>query len=118
MSQEQAIISQFNDATNQYWSTRSDYDSVNALLLYWKDDDLDVHKEVTRLEALFRDDFGFRVDIFPIPTENPQAELQYKVATLVKENAHSDRSLLIVFYAGHSDNLDPGSEPGYGLWRA
>jgi hypothetical protein len=118
MSQEQTIISQFNDATSKYWSTHSDYDQVNALLLYWEDDDLNVVEEVTALKALFEDDLKFKVQIFPIPTENAQADLQCEVATFVKGKANIDRSLVIVFYAGHSGDQDQNSEPGYGFWRA
>ncbi|MCJ1306545.1 hypothetical protein MMC25_000188 [Agyrium rufum] len=41
MSDEQAVLADFKEATtSEYWTTRDDYTTVNALLLCWEDDDL------------------------------------------------------------------------------
>jgi hypothetical protein len=117
MTQERQIVTDFNLATQGYWTTHSDYDEVNALLIYWVDDDLDVALEVTRLQTLFENDFSFKASIYLIPTENCEIELQYELTSFLRQHSISRRSLTIVYYAGHADPPDK-NEPGYSKWRA
>jgi hypothetical protein len=118
MSQEQAIINDFEDRTRESWASLADYDAVTALLLYWEEDDLNVEPEVIRLERLLNDDFGFSTSTILIPSTNPKAELQYQLAAFVKEHSLIKKSLSIVYYAGHADNSNEEAPAGYSEWRA
>jgi len=118
MSQEQAIINDFEDRTRESWASLADYDTVTALLLYWEEDDLNVKPEVIRLECLLNDDFGFSTSTVLIPSTSPKAELQYQLAAFVKEHSLTKKSLSIVYYAGHADNSNENVPAGYSEWRA
>jgi hypothetical protein len=118
MSQEQAIINDFEDRTRESWASLADYDTVTALLLYWEEDDLNVKPEVIRLECLLSDDFGFSTSTVLIPSTSPKAELQYQLAAFVKEHSLTKKSLSIVYYAGHADNSNENAPAGYSEWRA
>lgn len=118
MSQEQAIINDFEDRTRESWASLADYDTVTALLLYWEEDDLNVKPEVIRLECLLNDDFGFSTSTVLIPSTSPKAELQYQLAAFVKEHSLTKKSLSIVYYAGHADNSNENAPAGYSEWRA
>jgi len=117
MTEEQAIINDFEERTRESWTSLADYDTVTALLLYWEEDDLNVKPEVVKLECLLKDDFGFSTTTALIPSENPKAELQYQLAAFVKQHSLSKKSLSIVYYAGHADNVD-NAPAGYSEWRA
>lgn len=119
MSQEEVIINQFIDATSTDWSTQSDYDQVNALLVHWEEDDLNVITEVENIKKLFEDNFKFKTKDFPIPSNHSQAALQTAVSSFIEANGAINRSLIIVYYAGHSGEQDAlQTEPGYGQWTA
>lgn len=118
MSEEQAIVEDFQQITRDYWVTHQDYNSVNAILLCWEDDDLKVRPEVDRLQELFEKDLKFTTRIYPIPSESPSAQLQYELAIFVKEFSLQRKSLTIVYYAGHADKIQETSPAGYSVWRA
>jgi hypothetical protein len=118
MSEEQVIVADFQQTTRDYWATHEDYSSVNAILLCWEDDDLEVRPEVDRLQELFRHDFNFITRIYTIPSESPSARLQYELAKFVKEFSLDRKSLTIVYYAGHADKIQDTSPAGYSVWRA
>ena len=118
MSEERAIVSDFQQTTRDYWITYEDYSNVNAILLCWEDDDLKVWPEVERLQELFEKDFRFKTRIYRIPSENPSARLQYELAFFVKEFSLQRKSLTIVYYAGHADKVQDTSPAGYSVWRA
>lgn len=118
MSDELAIVADFQQTTKDYWATHEDYNDVNAILLCWEDDDLNVRPEVKKLQELFEKDFNFKPRIYPIPSENPSVQLQWELATFVKDFSFQRKSLIIVYYAGHADNDQDTDSAGYVVWRA
>jgi hypothetical protein len=118
MSQEEVIVNEFAQTTRDYWSSHSDYDTVNTLLLLWADDDLNVEPEVLKLQSLFQEDFKFTTRIYRIPSDNAAIELHYELVGFIKQHSLERRSLTIVYYAGHADNADNKSAAGYSEWRA
>lgn len=118
MSKEQTIINEFKQSTQNCWATNGDYDEVNALLLHWDDDDLNVEPEVQKLRQLLQVDLNFNPRIYAIPSENAGTQLQRDLAAFIDQNSVSTRSLTIVYYAGHADNADDKGPTGYSEWRA
>ena len=118
MSNEEVIVRDFQKTTQDFWVTREEYNRVNAILLCWEDDDLNVRPEIERLQELFETDFKFSAWIYSIPSESPSAQLQYQLATLVKRSSLERKSLTIVYYAGHADKAEVASPAGYSLWQA
>ncbi|KAL8710937.1 MAG: hypothetical protein Q9220_004536 [cf. Caloplaca sp. 1 TL-2023] len=74
-SPEEGFISNFNEANGKYWANRSDYDTANALLLRWMEDDLGVQSESNKLQQLFHDDFHFDTHVYAIPSKDSELEL-------------------------------------------
>lgn len=118
MSKEQVIIDDFNHITRGHWTTNEHYDSVNALLLHWTEDDLNVIPEVLKFKQLLEGDFNFKARVYSIPSGNSAAQLSFELACFVSQHSLQKRSLSIVYYAGHADNVDENSTPGYSEWRA
>lgn len=118
MSQELELVSEFKQCTHDYWTTHADYDSVNALLLHWVEDDLNVRPEVLKLQNLFEDDFHFNTRIYPIPSEHSEVKLGSELNKFIESCSLERRSLTILYYAGHADDADSSSPPGYSEWRA
>ncbi|KAL8693854.1 MAG: hypothetical protein Q9218_001410 [Villophora microphyllina] len=118
MSEEQNFVTEFNKVTQDYWRTHAEYDVVNALLLRWVEDDLNVEPEVSRLQQLFRDDFHYGTHVYSIPSKYPELELRIQLDSFIKTHSLEQRSLTILYYAGHADDADHSSEPGYSEWRA
>ena len=74
------------------------YKRVQALLLRWDEDDLDVSWEVEDLEKIFKA-YGFSTELWLIPSEMSHLELMIKVGSFVKAYQDPD-TLLIVYYGG------------------
>ena len=90
------------------------YTAVHVLLLRWDEDDLGVHREISRLRSVFRDQFRFEVEEWNIPTLDPYHSLQDKIFHLQKSH-QTPSDLLIVYYGGHSD---PDTRRGRSIWHA
>ena len=118
MSQEGILVSDFRQYTQGYWQTHSDYISVNALLLYWIEDDLNVEPEVFKLQGLLEDDLRFYTQIFRIPSEHSELKLGIELDSFIERFALERQSLTILYYAGHADDADDSSPAGYSEWRA
>jgi hypothetical protein len=73
---------------------------VDALLLRWEEDDLQVQAEIEDLQSLLRDIYGFSTETYLIPTKGSHVKLMSKVLSFVEEH-ESGESLLIVYYGGH-----------------
>ena len=116
MSEIREIVDEFNRATRNVWT--AEYDFVNAILLHWNEDDLGVQSEVNKLQALLKEDFRFNTNVYTIPSENPGAQLNYELAYFIKTNSLQKRSLSIIYYAGHADDVEEDPIPGYSEWRA
>jgi hypothetical protein len=76
------------------------YKRVQALLLRWDEDDLDVSWEVEDLEKIFKA-YGFSTELWLIPSEDSHLELMFKVGSFVKAYQNPD-TLLVVYYGGHA----------------
>ncbi|KAL8992322.1 MAG: hypothetical protein Q9169_007189 [Polycauliona sp. 2 TL-2023] len=85
------------------------YSAVYVLLLYWEDDDLGVVDEIDDLEAVFRDIYGYTVDKWKIPSNNPHNDLAFEIISALRQLQSPDK-LFIVYYGGHApSNRQPGA---------
>jgi hypothetical protein len=99
---ESQVASDFTQHSAAFFKDRSEYDSVNVLLLYWRDGDLEVGHELTALRTLFGLNLNFLVASYPIPGDGTQqARLHKEIATFVEDSALQRRSLVIIYYTGH-----------------
>ena len=117
MSDSKEFLDQYYENIPTTWPDH-DYDFVNVILFRWKDDDLQVVKEVDRFESLLSLDFRFQTKTYAIPSEHPGAKLNYELADFISNNSTQSRSLSIVYYAGHADDVEENPVPGYSEWRA
>ncbi|TVY59342.1 hypothetical protein LCER1_G000736 [Lachnellula cervina] len=79
---------------------RSRYQTVNACLIRWEEDDLGVQGELNALDRVLHD-YGFQTNILLIPrSSNPQWDLTEKIMALIR-TCDNDRNLFILYYAGH-----------------
>ena len=118
MSKEQIFVDEFKKSTHNYWSTNGDYEEVNALLLHWDEDDLNVVPEVRKLQQLLQLDLNYNSRIYAIASENAATQLQRDLAAFIDQYSVSTRSLTIIYYAGHADNAGDKGRNGYSEWRA
>ena len=81
------------------------YAAVYVLLLSWKHDDLGVVTEIDQLAHAFGEAYGFHVEQFLIPDEEPDEALEQTLKCFVRKY-ESPRSLLIVYYGGHGSLND------------
>jgi hypothetical protein len=80
--------------------TTAYYNQVNALLLYWEEDDLGCKKEIDKVRETFETRFYYRTQTFVIPSQRSQANLQKALSDFVMETACSS-GLTVIYYAGH-----------------
>lgn len=78
----------------------SRYSAVQVLLLSWEEDDLKVIDEVTTLDIVFTDLYGFGVEQWLIPSSDSHDELGDRLRAFKKQYSKED-TLLIVYYGGH-----------------
>jgi hypothetical protein len=78
---------------------RSRYAKVNACLIRWAEDET-VQLELDRLYDVFKDEYGFAVEDWTIPTINSHRKLMGKALDFIEEFDARD-NLFIVYYAGH-----------------
>jgi hypothetical protein len=80
-------------------SGRSRYETVNACLIRWEEDELLVDLELGRLNNVFQD-YGFKTDVWHIPTMNSHLELMSKAVEFIRAS-DNDKNLFVVYYGGH-----------------
>src|SRR5947207_2738207 len=92
------------------------YDKVAALILYWAEDDFNPScaEEAKKVIDLFRTDFQYEVQIFPIPMSNSRNLLEQAVVNFKCVN-DSESNLLIIYYSGHAD---PDEKRDKAVWAA
>ncbi|KAH8756559.1 hypothetical protein BGZ57DRAFT_962528 [Hyaloscypha finlandica] len=78
---------------------RSRYETVNACLIRWYEDELFVEPEITRLDNIFQD-YWFKTNRWQIPTKNSHLDLMMKAGELILD-ADNENNLFIVYYGGH-----------------
>lgn len=76
------------------------YAAVYVLLFSWEHDDLGVDTEIRQLDQVFGQAYGFWVERFLIPNEEPDEAIAEVLKDFVRKY-QSPRSLLIVYYGGH-----------------
>ena len=83
------------------------YQKVSVLFLRWEDDvfiepgvNNGVQGEIDNLERVFMREYGFRTDLYLIPSQNSQRCLQKRIYLLQDEH-DSREELLVVYYGGH-----------------
>jgi len=105
-----AVVSRdFRDKASTYFSTRQDYISVHAILLHWREHDIDkLEQEVSAFRKLL-EDAQYYVTTLLIPTDGTQQQtLNLEIAAFVKTKSHRPDSLIIVYYAGHCNPTSGG----------
>ncbi|KAL8724019.1 MAG: hypothetical protein Q9181_007025 [Wetmoreana brouardii] len=76
------------------------YREVYVLLLSWADDDLGVETELTELEAVFRDVYGYRTDQWEIPSRTSHNALVLRIMQSLQDFESNDK-LFVTYYGGH-----------------
>jgi hypothetical protein len=114
MATELGITRQFGQRSANFFADRTEHDSVNALLVYWKDGDLDVDSELLALRELFGEHYRFHVATFPLPSDGTQqARLRTEIANFITDFVLDKRSLGIIYYTGHCRGIN-----GKAQWTA
>ena len=91
-----------------------EYTGVIALLLYWKENDINPEQELDVVRELFEKDFGFTSLTFPIPPRRAQQELNREISAFVAHYSNQVDTLILIYYAGHGDMDDNGNS----IWAA
>jgi transposase len=95
-----------NAILSKYYKTRTDYDSVTVLVIYWKECSTNGFKdEGAKIGRLFSGDFRYNVEYFEIPSTDCQLALDVRLNELLMANRQGD-TLLIIHYGGHGDDDD------------
>lgn len=91
-----------NEAVQAAWPKRHSirYSQVNALLISWDADDLEVHLEIEPLRRVFEDRYHFNVQDYKIPSVKPDKALKKRIFDFLDHDEND--TLLIVYYAGHA----------------
>ncbi|KAL9068740.1 MAG: hypothetical protein Q9157_006402 [Trypethelium eluteriae] len=124
MSLEENFIQQFEQSSQNYFSERIEYTSAKALLLYWKDHDLDaveptrpsatLSSELQALRVLLEQDLNFSTCTYEIPTEHSQQLLNVELSKFVAASSVEADTLTVIYYAGHCDS----GKDGKARWSA
>jgi hypothetical protein len=101
-------------------SAQCPYDRVAVLVLYWLEDDFTqpCAKEAEKVVDIFKNNFKYETQIFPIPSTNAQSALEQTISAFKYRNEptnHLESTLLIVYYSGHGD---PDLKSGKAVWAA
>ena len=114
MSAEAEFSEQFYQNSQRFFSERVEYTGVTALLLYWKENDINPEQELDAVRELFEKDFGFTSLTFPIPPRRAQQELNREISAFVAHYSNQVDTLILIYYAGHGDMDDNGKS----IWAA
>jgi hypothetical protein len=92
--EEVKIAEEFYRNTSTYFSNGLEYESVFALLIHWRDNDIAPDHEIAALRKLFEDDYNFEVATFPIPTHGGQQRLALEISSIVYQWSNKLNSLI------------------------
>jgi len=101
---ETELADELNNSLKTGFPLSSDYESVEVLLISWKDaDDPEIAQEVENLRFFFENTWNFPATPVTIPPIRSQGALQSTLSQFIFNYKESKASLLIVYYAGHGD---------------
>jgi hypothetical protein len=85
-------------------TTTSRYSRVSVLMLCWEDEDpqLPISLEVSKLDKVFSDWYGFQTEIWKIPVQNCHAKLNQEILDFVTVEGDPAEHLFIVYYSGYA----------------
>ena len=89
----------------EYKDVQHPYAAVYVLSLSWEHDELGVNVEIDQLAIVFRRAYGFQVEQYLIPSEEPDQAVAEALNGFVQRH-QNPRTLLIVYYGGHSSLND------------
>jgi len=92
----------------------SGYISVNALLIYWQENDLGFDTEVVMLQQFLTADYKFNTTTFAIPSERSEQALRKAITDFIFDRALPG-TLAIIYYGGHGD---PDEASRKSIWAA
>jgi hypothetical protein len=78
---------------------RSRYETVDACLIRWEDDELGVQQELDALNDVLQG-YGFLTNVFLIPKLNSHWDLMRKTLDFIQD-WDNDKNLFVLYYAGH-----------------
>ncbi|KAL8754111.1 MAG: hypothetical protein Q9199_004578 [Rusavskia elegans] len=111
-----SLKTEFSAALGHYQPQRTKYyNAVTVLMLLWQDDDLGCLAEVKQFSASLQSHFGYKVQLFFIPSIRPEASLCRAISDFLYDYGSSG-NLVMLFYAGHGDP-DLGGER-QAVWAA
>lgn len=103
---EVEVLDGLNAPLSKYFKTRTDYNSVTVLVIYWQECSTNGFKEEgAKIGHLFSVEFNYNVEYFEIPSINSQFALDVRLNELLIANRRDD-ALLIIHYGGHGDDDD------------
>ncbi|KAH6681779.1 hypothetical protein B0J14DRAFT_695277 [Halenospora varia] len=79
---------------------RSQYGSVNVLLLHWQDDSLGVQKEIKDLKDMFQKSYNYNTNLIKIRSKDSHEQVHAALEALKGQSGPGD--LMIVYYGGHN----------------
>lgn len=79
---------------------RSRYNRVHALFLSWEDDLLGVSREIADLRDVLRHKYHYETEEWHIPSSRSHNSLVKRISEFL-EAYEDNKTLLIVYYAGH-----------------
>lgn len=112
------VIEEFNESTGTFFVDHSEYKKAALLILFWKDHDLDDNNpnaplhtlgtELSSVRDLFKEELHFNTTTYGIPSQNCVWHLRAFLNDFLLQHASQESVLLVVYYAGHSDEDSNG----------
>ncbi|KAG6353630.1 hypothetical protein INS49_005338 [Diaporthe citri] len=101
--EEVDFVRDFKSGVRDYFTHKTEYSQVQAVLIAWSENDVGPEQELKDLRAVFEKDYQFSVSTFNIPNHgsSPGAKLNLEIASLVDTKCNHSDSLVIIYYAGH-----------------
>ncbi|GAB1319631.1 hypothetical protein MFIFM68171_09841 [Madurella fahalii] len=115
---DSALKSALNKSLEDRFRRSSNYDHIAVLIIYWRDcTDRGYFQEAGQIAELFSSDFGYKVELYEIPTDDPELELDARISNFLLRNRKPD-TLLILHYGGHGNPDDDRGQDRESVWCA
>lgn len=100
--EELDFVRDFKSGVRNYFTQKTEYSQVQAVLIAWSENDIGPEQELKDLRAVFEKEYQFSVSTFRIPNNGSQgAKLNSEISSLVETKCNNNESLVIIYYAGH-----------------